>query len=268
MFCDAPKLRIVTIGNESIGVGLPYHQLEKLTLWGYSHDSASVAFLNKCTNLTFCSIHANQDLLARWTKPKRGLCMFVNLPKLVKLEIISWDSGQWLLGYFSAPALESITISLKGPIEIEAFLAFLTRSNVALKRLSIIDYIAQEEEALLKMFDVLPYLTHLELDELRHDKPGLHDTLWLPSCTFFDYLGTPNMTLGAIGLPLSQLISFEYRGRFHNSENDGADVDTLEKMLLARPNTISLPALRDSKCSVCRLYTRRNQLQSWSNHPS
>ena len=39
------------------------------------------------------------------------------------------------------------------------------------------------------------------------------------------------------GLPLPRLISFEYRGRFHNSENDTVDVDALEKMLLARRNT-------------------------------
>jgi hypothetical protein len=156
--------------------------------------------------------------------------MSVNLPKLVTLEIICRNSG-WLLSYFSAPALESITVPLKGPTEIEAFLSFLTRSNVALKRLSLVDHIPQKEEPLLKMFDALPHLTHLELDELRH-AAGLHD--WLPSRTFFDYLRTPNTTSGDSGLALPRLISFKYRGRFHNSENDGVDVDALEKMLLAR----------------------------------
>jgi len=159
--------------------------------------------------------------------------MFVNLPKLVKLEIISWDSG-WLLGYFSAPALESITIPLKGPIEIEAFLAFLTRSNVALKRLSIIDHIPWEEELLLKLLDALPHLTHLELDELRLVQSGSHHAHWKPSRMFFDYFRTPSMMSAGSGLPLPQLTTFKYRGHFRNSD---IVVDALEKMLLARWNT-------------------------------
>ena len=35
---------------------------------------------------------------------------------------------------------------------------------------------------------------------------------------------------------MPRLISFKYRGRFHNSENDTVDIDALEKMLLARWN--------------------------------
>lgn len=234
-FLDAPKLRTVTIGYEDIDVGLPHHQLEELTVWGYIHNPDFVAFLNKCTNITFCSIHTGLEL-KDWAKTNRDRCLFVNLPKLVTLEIISDGSG-WLLGYFLAPALESITIPLEYSIDSEAFLAFLTRSNVALKQLSIFHYIPREEEPLFRMLDALTHLTHLELDELTVTSFSYDEEHWLPSCTFFDYLTTPNTMSGGSGLPLPRLISFKYRGRFHNSENDSVYLDALEEMLLARWNT-------------------------------
>ena len=235
MFLDAPKLRTVTIGYEDIDVGLPYHQLEELTVWGYIHTPDFVAFLNKCMNLTFCRIQTDRDV-SQWTRANTGRRMFVNLPKVVTLEIMAWHLG-WLLGYFLAPALESITIPLMRSIDIEAFLAFLTHSNVVLKQLTIVDHTPREEESLLKMLDALAHLTHLELDELHVILPFPQDKVhWLPSRTFFDYLATPNTLSGGSGLPMPRLISFKYRGRFHNSENDTVDVDALEKMLLARWN--------------------------------
>ena len=131
-------------------------------------------------------------------------------------------------------------------IDIEVFLAFLKHSNVVLKQLTIIDHTPWEEELLLKMLDALAHLTHLELDELRIILPFPYCKVhWLPSRMFFDYLATPNTLSGGGGLPLPRLISFKYRGHFHNSENDTVDVDALEKMLLARWNAnLSAGALR------------------------
>ena len=232
-FRDAPKLRTVTIGHENIHVGLPYHQLEELTFWDYTNDLPSEAFLSRCTNLkNFRAYHC-------FGKANN---MSVHLSKLVSLEIITF-TPQRLLGYLVTPSLVSITIPLKDRREIEAFSAFLTRSDVMLKHLSIIDYVPMEEELLWKIFDALPKLSHLEIDE-PFQIERVSERRWLPSRRFFDYFSTPNMTSG--GLPLPNLTSVKYGGRleFHasmtpgNADSGGTiDVDTLEKMFSARWNT-------------------------------
>ncbi|KIJ98882.1 hypothetical protein K443DRAFT_103221 [Laccaria amethystina LaAM-08-1] len=113
-----------------------------------------------------------------------------------------------------APSLVCITIPLKGPDEIEAFLAFLMRSDMTLKRLSIVDFVPREEKLLWKIFDALPNLSHLKIDEpLQKDLWSDSTHRWLPSQRFFDYFSTPNMTSG--GLPLPHLTSFKYRARWN-----------------------------------------------------
>jgi hypothetical protein len=241
-FRDAPKLRTVTTGHENINVGLPYHQLEELTFWDYPHNPASEAFISRCTNLK--SFRALSCWVPQHTYTSH---MSVHLSKLVSLEIIA-IAPQHLLGSLVAPSLVCITIPLKGPDEIEAFLAFLMRSDMTLKRLSIVDFVPREEKLLWKIFDALPNLSHLEIDEpLQKDLWSDSTHCWLPSQRFFDYFSTPNMTSG--GLLLPHLTSFKYQGRlkFHTSMTRGnadsgnsVDVDTLEKMLLARWN-IGLP---------------------------
>ena len=232
-FRHAPKLRTVTIGHE-INVGLPYHQLEELTLWDYAPPEG---FLSECTNLKI--LRAHECCFAPYSSGGT-----VHLSNLLSLELITL-TPQDVLGYLVTPSLVSITIPLKGSEEIEAFLAFLTYSGVTLKHLSIIDYVPREEKLLWKIFDALPNLSHLEIDEpfqlgLRFGSPGR----WLPSGRFFNYFSTPNMTLG--GLPLPHLTSVKYRGqlKFQTSmkpgnvdSGDSVDVDTLEKVFLARWNS-------------------------------
>jgi hypothetical protein len=263
-FCDAPKLRTVTIGYENVDVGLPCHQLEELTFWGHFYGdlpSKALTFLSRCTNLKNFRIHdrANKAITSH---------MSVHLSKLVSLEIISLRPQQ-LLGYLAAPSLASITISLEGPDELEAFSAFLTRSDVKLKHLSIFGYVPNKEELLWKIFDGLPNLSYLEIDEPSFQSDGGSERRWLPSRRFFNYFSTPNTASG--GLPLPHLTSVKYRGplKLHasttpgnadsgdsvdvdpvenmwwntgvpfnsNLKNDDVDVVTLEKMLLARWNT-------------------------------
>lgn len=231
-FRNAPKLRTVTIGHE-INVGLPYHQLEELTLWDYAPPED---FLSECTNLKIFRAHNC------WLAPYSSR-VTVHLLKLVSLEIITL-TPQHVLGYLVTPSLVSITIPLKGSEEIEAFSAFLTHSGVTLKHLSIIDYVPREEKLLWKIFDALPNLSHLEIDEpfqlgLRFGSPGR----WLPSRRFFNYFSTPNMTSG--GLPLPYLTSIEYRGQLkfqtmtpgNADSGDSVGVYTLEKVFLARWNS-------------------------------
>ena len=229
MFRHAPKLRTVTIGHE-INVGLPYHQLEELTFWGYALPGG---FLSECTNLRIFRAHNC------WLAPTSHVTVY--LSKLVSLEIITF-TPQHVLGYLVTSSLVSITIPLKGSEGIEAFSAFLTHSGVTLKHLSIINYDPKEEKLLWKIFDALPNLSHLEINEpfqsgLRFESPGR----WLPSRRFFNYFSTPNMTSG--GLPLPHLTSVKYRGqlKFQTSmkpgnvdSGDSVDVDTLEKLFLAR----------------------------------
>ena len=135
MFRHAPKLCTVTIGHE-INVGLPYHQLEELTLWD---DTLPEGFLSECTNLKIFRAHNC------WLTPTSPVTVY--LSKLVSLEIITFTL-QHVVGYLVTPSLVSITIPLKGSEEIEAFSAFLTHSGVTLKHLSIIDYDPKEEKLL------------------------------------------------------------------------------------------------------------------------
>ncbi|EDR06024.1 uncharacterized protein LACBIDRAFT_329249 [Laccaria bicolor S238N-H82] len=113
-----------------------------------------------------------------------------------------------------APSLVSITIPLKGHDAIKAFSDFLTRSGVTLKHLYIIDYVPREEALLWKIFDTLPNLSHLEIDEPNQlDPKSGFPQPWLPSRRFFNYFSTPNTTSG--GLPLPHLTSVLYRARWN-----------------------------------------------------
>lgn len=227
-FRDAPKLCTVTIDDEN--VGLPHHQLEELTFWDYA---PSEAFFSKCTNLKLYRAHH----LRVAPDTSRGS---IHLSKLISLEIL-FGEPQHLLGYLVTPSLVSITIPLKGSDAAKAFKAFLTHSGVALKRLSIIDYVPVEEESMWQIFNALPNLSHLEID--------IQSNLWTSSPhhwpqRFFNYFSTPNTTSGS--LPLPHLTNFTYRGRLEFLElqtitkpgnvgsGNSVEVDTLEKVLLAR----------------------------------
>ncbi|EDR06017.1 uncharacterized protein LACBIDRAFT_329236 [Laccaria bicolor S238N-H82] len=243
-FLDAPKLRTATLDFESMDVGLPYHQLEKLTLSSFK-TTPFLAVLEKCSNLMSCRIielwkagsYDESGYAYSYWQPAQPTS--VQLPKLVSLEITSLrPSG--LLAYLVAPALEDIGISLEDNSQIEAFSAFLNRSNIVLKRLAIIDYMPREEN-LLMLLNTLPNLSHLELrlDGVDRDSARLRGL----SRNFFDYLRSPNTTLGTF--PLPYLKSFKYHGpmNFKYEYRDGlttCDEEAfgfdIEKMLLARWN--------------------------------
>ena len=253
IFLDAPKLRAANLDCANIDVGLPYHQLEELTLHGYD-IAPCLSLLDKSSNLTFCRIvkvlepigfhwgRPAEDISHRLTKP-------VHLLKLVSLETTDSEPFK-LLACIKAPALRSIAIPLRDVHQMKALSTFLTRSNAMLQRLTIIDHIPEEEE-FLKMLDTLSHLSHLEINEVRtlgsrrfgfrSDSP----LVWLgPSQKFFDYLTTPDATLD--NLPLPALTSFKYHGPI-NFKSDNRlteqwddkyqfDIDSLEKMLVSRWN--------------------------------
>ncbi|EDR06026.1 uncharacterized protein LACBIDRAFT_329257 [Laccaria bicolor S238N-H82] len=229
-FRDAPKLRTVMIDDENVELLL--HQLEELGFWGYV---PSEAFFSQCTDL---KIYRQQSLFIAPDTSRS----FVHLSKLVSLEISS-SQPKHLLGCLVTPSLVSITLSLGGSVKVEAFKAFLTHSGVALKHLSIINYVPPEEELMWKLFNALPNLSHLEID--------IQSNLWTSSPhhwpqRFFNYFSTPNTTSGS--LPLPHLTNFTYRGRLEFLElqtimkprnvgsGNSVEVDTLEKVLLARWN--------------------------------
>lgn len=165
-FLDAPKLRTATLDFESMDVGLPYHKLEKLILSSFK-TTPCLAVLEKCSNLMSCRINEpwkagsydESGCAYSYWQPAQPTS--VRLPKLVSLKITSLrPSG--LLAYLVVPALEDIGISLEDNSQIEAFSAFLNRSNIVLKRLAIIDYMPREDN-LLMLLITLPHLSHLEL---------------------------------------------------------------------------------------------------------
>ena len=237
-FLDAPKLRTVTLDFESMDVGLPYHQLEKLTISSFK-TTPCLAVLEKCSNLTFCRIielwKAERDDCYAYSYWQPAQPTSVQLPKLVSLEIMSLrPSG--LLAYLVAPALGDIAISLEDNSQIDSFSAFLNRSNILLKRLSIIDYMPQEEN-LLMLLDSLPHLSHLELRLDGADRDSARSRGL--SSKFFDYLRSPNTTSGTF--PLPYLKSFKYHGRINfeycdslRSWDEEKVAFDIEKMLLAR----------------------------------
>ena len=236
-FLDAPKLCTVALESDRMNVGLPYHQLEKLTIWP-SKTTPYLAVLKKCSSLTFCRINSLQDpdsntAYIHW-QPAQPTS--VQLSKLVSLEIISFRPSEFL-AYLVAPALEDIVVALKEVSEVEVFSTFLNRSNTVLKRLTIIGYMPQEEH-LLMMLDTLPHLSHLEL-RLSGAGRYLAPSRAL-SWKFFDYLRSPNTTSGTFPLPCLKSfiyhIDFEIRDHLKDGENDGFDIDTLEKTLLTRWN--------------------------------
>ncbi|KIJ98869.1 hypothetical protein K443DRAFT_103246 [Laccaria amethystina LaAM-08-1] len=236
-FLDAPKLRTVTLDFESMDVGLPYRQLEKLIIRPFK-TTPCLAVLEKCSNLTFCRINerinANGDAAYSHWQPAQPTS--VQLPKLVSLEIISFQPSGFL-AYLVAPALEDIVICLKEVSEVEVFSAFLNRSNTVLKRLSIISYMPREKN-LLMMLNTLSHLSHLELTLIGAGRDLAH----MPALSrkFFDYLRSPNTTSGTFPLPslksFKYLINFGLRDHLRDGENDGFDIGTLEKTLLARWN--------------------------------
>ena len=256
-FLDAPNLRTLTSECESTDMGpFPYHQLEKLTLWS-SKTASFLAVLEKCSNLTSCKIIERRrvDLHPAYSHWQPAQITSVQLPKLVSLEI----SSSRLLGLLAdlvAPALEDIVISLGDVSQVEVFSAFLNRSNIVLKRLSIINDISGEEN-LLTMLSTLTHLSHLELSGVDSNARwrGL-------SRKFLDYLGSPDTTSGT-SFPLPCLKSFKYRGRLNFGflrivgEEDEFDIGTLEKALLARWNA--------HLCSngVSRLQTFCMSISSW-----
>ena len=193
-FLDAPKLRTVVLASENMSVGLPYHQLEKLTISRSFKPTSCLAVLKKCSNLTFCKIYEGpeQDSDAAYVHWQPAQPTSVQLSKLVSLEIISFQPSRFL-AYLVAPALEDIGVALKEVSEVEVFCSFLNRSNAILKRLSIIGYMPQEEH-LLMMLDTLPHLSHLELRLSGAGRnPAPSRAL---SWKFFAYLRNPNTTSG------------------------------------------------------------------------